>query len=122
MIKITYAPANELVIHEIINIAKEDLIRERVTPAGVMPLYWCDGLLFSFSSLPLTDDVVKDYLKGRIHWLEVHFAKEEEYKPVLSLNDEEYKTTMNVRVIDTSNSEMHRELVKWIKGTVKSYK
>ena len=74
MVKIEYSPATELVVHEVIKVDKDDLLRERVTPAGTMPLYWCDGILFSFSSLPMTDDVVKDYLKGRIHWLEVHFT------------------------------------------------
>ena len=119
MVKIEYSPATELVVHEVIKGDKDDLLRERVTPAGTMPLYWCDGILFSFSSLPMTDDVVKDYLKGRIHWLEVHFTKMEDYTPVLTLNDEEYKATMSIRVIDTSSSELHKEFVKWLKSNIK---
>jgi hypothetical protein len=116
MVKITYSPINELVIHETIEVAKDDLMRERVTPAGTMPLYWCNGILFSFSSLPMTDEVVKDYLKGRIHWIEVHFSRESKFEAILPLNEEEYKTSMNVRVIDTSKSELHRELTRWLKS------
>jgi hypothetical protein len=103
----------------VIKVDKEDLLRERVTPAGNMPLYWCDGILFSFSSLPMTDDVIRDYLKGTIHWLEVHFAKMDKYTPILALNEEEYKATMNVRIIDTSSSQLHKEFIEWLKSNIK---
>ena len=118
MVRITFEPTNEIVIHDIVAVTIEDLLRERVTPAGTMPLYWCNGILFSFSSLPLTEEVVKDYMRGKLHWLEVHFANMPKYKPVLSLNEEEYKTAMNIRIIDTSKSNVHDEVTKWLK-TVK---
>ncbi len=114
MPKITYAPAEELVIHEIIEMGRDDLLRERVTPQGTMPLYWVNGFLFSFTSLPMTDDVVKDYLKGKLHWIELHFTKMDKYVPILSLDEEEFKQRMNIRVIDTSFSKIHQELAKWL--------
>ncbi len=119
MVKITFAPAQELVVHEIVQVGKDDLLRERVTPSGTMPLYWCDGILFSFSSLPMTDEVTSDYMKGKIHWLEVHFAPVNQYTPILTLNEEEYKGTMNIRVLDTSISNIHREFTKWLKVNIK---
>jgi hypothetical protein len=119
MVKITFSPINELVIHEAVEIEKEDLMRERVTPAGTMPLYWCDNVLFSFSSVPMTDEIVSDYLKGRIHWLEIHYALNEKYTQILKLNEDEYKATMNIRVIDTSKSSLHKEVVKWLKSIKK---
>jgi hypothetical protein len=119
MVKISFSPATELIVHEVVMVAQDDLLRERVTPAGTMPLYWCNGILFSFSSLPLSEGVTKDYMDGKIHWLEVHFAKADTYTPVLTLHDEEYKGTMSIRVIDTSMSELHREFVKWLKTNVK---
>ena len=118
MPKITYAPAEELIVHDIIEVTKDDLLRERVTPAGTIPLMWCNGILFSFSSLPMTDDVTKDYLKGKLHWLEVHFARMDSYIPVLPLSEEEYKASISVRIIATSTSELHREFVKWLKSNV----
>ena len=120
MAKITYAPAEELIIHEVVEIGRDDLLRERVTPAGTMPLYWVNGILFSFSSLPMTDDVTKEYLKGRIHWLEVHYARMDRYVPVLSLDEEEFKQKMNIRVIDTSFSGIHQEFAKWLKTNIKN--
>jgi len=119
MVKISFAPVKELVVHEVVEMKKEDLIRERITPAGNMPLYWCDGIIFSFSSLPMTDAIVNDYLSGKIHWLEVHFARMPKYTEVISLEAEEYKATMNVRVIDTSASLLHREFVAWLKSNIK---
>lgn len=119
MVKISFEPAGELVIHEIVSVSQMDLLRERVTPAGTMPLYWANGVLFSFSSLPLTDDVVKDYMKGKIHWLEVHYAKMDKYVPVMALSEEEYKTSMNVRIIDTSASKLHKDFSEWLKSNVK---
>jgi len=119
LVKISFAPIKELVVHDVDEMSVEDLIRERITPAGNMPLYWCDGILFSFSSLPMTDAVVEDYLNGKIHWLEVHFTKMPKYTEVISLDAEEYKATMNVRVINTSSSVLHREFIAWLKNSLK---
>jgi hypothetical protein len=119
LVKISFSPATELVVHEVVEMSKDDLLLERITPAGNMPLYWCNNILFSFSSIPMTDDIIKDYLKGKIHWLEVHFARMEKYVPILSFESEEYKTTMSFRVIDTSSSILHREFVKWLKENIK---
>jgi hypothetical protein len=119
MINVTFAPASELVVHEVVEMSRNDLLLERITPAGNMPLYWCNGIVFSFSSLPMTDDIVKEYLKGKIHWLEVHFARMEKYIPIISFESEEYKSTMNVRVIDTSTSLLHKEFIRWLKDNVK---
>ncbi len=119
MVRITYEPTNEVVIHDVIAVEVDTLLRGRVTPAGTMPLYWCNGILFTFSSLPLTDEVVKDYMRGKIHWLEVQFAKMPAYKPILTLNEEEYKGSMNIRIIDTTASPIHSELAKWLKTGIK---
>jgi hypothetical protein len=119
MTKVVFSPAQELVVHEVVEVSKDDLLLERITPNGNMPLYWCNGLLFSFSSVPMTEEVVKEYLKGRIHWLEVHYTRMDKYTPLITFESPEYKSTMNVKVIDTSFSEMHMEFVKWLKDKAK---
>ncbi|MDE1856733.1 MAG: hypothetical protein KGH98_01470 [Candidatus Micrarchaeota archaeon] len=115
MVKITYAPISELVIHETVRIDVDDLIRSRLTPAGVMPLYWCNGILFSFASVPMNDDLTEDYLKGVIHWMEVHYTEKKSYEEVMELNDEAFSPKLKVRVIDTSASALHNDFVKWLK-------
>ena len=116
MVKISYAPIKELIVHEAVKIDHEDLLRERITPAGNMPLYWCDGVLFSFTSIPMTKDLVREYLEGKIHWMEVHYTDMKKYEPVIELNDEQYKAIMKIRVIDTSKSGLHAEFIKWLKN------
>lgn len=116
MVKVSFAPINELIIHEVVKIDHDDLLRERVTPAGIMPLYWCSGVLFSFSSVPMTRDILKDYLQGKIHWMEVHYSEMKAYQPILELHDEQYSATPKVRVIDTSKSALHGDFIRWLKS------
>ena len=114
MVNVVFSPITDLIVHEVVKIDLEDLIRERVTPSGNMPLYWCDGLLFSFSSMPMSEDTIKEYLQGRVHWAEVHYTEIGGYKPVVTLEDSQYQGSLNVRVIDTSRSELHKDFVKWL--------
>ncbi|MGI0100810.1 MAG: hypothetical protein ACREBH_03805 [Candidatus Micrarchaeaceae archaeon] len=116
MVKISYSPIKELVVHEAVKVDFDDLMRGRITPAGNMPLYWCDGVVFSFNSMPMSRDIIRDYLQGTIHWMEVHYSDMKKYEPVLELNDEQYKATIHVRVIDTSRSSLHNEMIKWLKS------
>ncbi len=116
MVKISYSPIKELVVHEVVSVERDDLLRGRITPAGNMPLYWCDGILFSFNSMPMTRDLVKEYLEGTIHWMEVHYTHMKNYEPIVVLNDEQYKAAMYIRVLDTSKSGLHTEFVKWLKS------
>ncbi|MEM3860811.1 MAG: hypothetical protein QW478_15690, partial [Candidatus Micrarchaeaceae archaeon] len=106
----------EIVVHEIVPMEYGDLLLERITPNGNMPLYWCDGILFSFTSMPLTRDIVREYMQGRIHWMEVHFSVMDNYMPVIEYYDNEYKATQKIRVFDISKSLLHKKLIKWVKG------
>ncbi|MCL5239602.1 MAG: hypothetical protein M1286_04005 [Candidatus Marsarchaeota archaeon] len=119
MVKVLFSPATELIIHEAVEVTKDDLLLERITPQGNLPLYWCNGILFSFSSVPMTEEIVREYLKGRIHWLEVHFTRMDKYVPVITFESAEYKSTMNVKIIDTSASELHKEFISWLKSNAK---
>ncbi len=115
MLKVTFTPIKELTIHEVLKVDFEDLLRERITPAGSAPLYWCNGILFNFASLPFSKAVIEDYMEGKIHWAEVHYTEFAKYAPVLELNDEHYSGPQKVRAIDTSRSELHLEFIKWLK-------
>ena len=122
MVKISFSPINELVVHEVVKVSMDDLMRERITPSGTMPLYWCNGLVFSFSSVPMNKRVLDDYLNGKIHWMEVHYAEMKDYDEVVVLNDEHYNGSMKIRVIDTSKSALHSDFVKWLKANSKPAK
>ncbi|MDE1855946.1 MAG: hypothetical protein KGH49_01790 [Candidatus Micrarchaeota archaeon] len=119
MVKITYVPNQELIVHDVIKLDKDEILRMNITPNGNMPVYWCDGILYAASGLPPTPEVISDQLKGKIHWSEVRFADMKKYTPLLSLNEEEYKATMNFKVIDTSIFGLHTDFVKWLKSHIK---
>jgi hypothetical protein len=116
MVKVTYSPIKELVIHELVKVPFDDLLRGRITPQGNMPLYWCDGIAFTFNSMPMSDQLVQEYLNGIIHWMEIHFCEMKKYEEVVELNDEQYKATMRIRMIDTSKSALHSEVIKFLKS------
>ena len=51
--------------------------------------------------------------------MEVHYCKMDSYSEVLEINDDQYKATMKLRVLDTSKSSLHSDFVKWLKSTNK---
>ncbi len=115
MVKIIYEPLHTLVVHDVSKISMDDLLRERVMPNGTMPLYWCNGILFSFASPPMMDNLLKDYIEGKIHWMEVHYTEMKDYKAVLELSDEHYGGTAKIRVIDTGIYQLHKDFISWLK-------
>jgi hypothetical protein len=117
MVKIKYEPASELIVHEVVRLEMDDLMRGRITPQGNMPLYWCNGIVFSFSSLPMSEELTKEYLQGKIHWMEAHYSEMSKYAPIVELKDEQYGAgSQKIRVLDTSKfSGIHAEFIKWLK-------
>lgn len=110
-VKISYSPIKELIVHDVIEMNFEDLLMSRVTPSGSMPLFFCSGILFTFSSLPPTRDVIREYIEGKIRWVEVRYMKMEKYQPIVELHEEQYLKT---RVINTSGNPVHESFVKWL--------
>ena len=117
MVKVSYSPIKELVVHDIFRMDYDDLIRGNITPMGVMPLYWCDTILYRFNSLPMSRELSKQYLEGTIHWSEVHYTDNiKEYSQIMEVKDENYPGgSLKVRVINMSKSALHRDFIKWLK-------
>jgi hypothetical protein len=81
MVKVTYSPNKELVVHEIIeqdsHIFFEDMVRQALSsPVHVEPsINWVDGVAFVVAPMPPTDDIVKENLAGKVHYASVMFTK-----------------------------------------------
>jgi len=81
MVKITYTPYKEIVIHEIIEqesqVLFEDMVRQALSsPVNAEPtVNWSDGVAFVVAPIPPTEDIVKESLGGRLHYASVMFAK-----------------------------------------------
>ncbi|MDA4125415.1 MAG: hypothetical protein OK438_08240 [Thaumarchaeota archaeon] len=81
MVKVTYAPYAELVVHEVIQqdglTLFEDMVRQALaSQAHAEPtVNWAEGVAFVFSPMPPTEDIVKEGLAGKLHYASVMFTK-----------------------------------------------
>jgi hypothetical protein len=82
MVKFTYKPWSEIVIHEIIERKPEDLfasiIRQAVATSGagtILSVNWVEGVVFLESPFTENEDVVKEKLAGIVHYSSVEFAR-----------------------------------------------
>jgi len=116
VVKVTYAPWEEIIIHELIQYSLEDLIRLRSlgTPAGGLGrnLLWAEGIAFIQNFMPPTPDVVKEQLERKVHWASVEFA------PMLNFADHILIKETNVRVpiINVSNNPTLKIVAEWLKS------
>jgi len=115
MVKITYEPINEIVIKEYIRFEKiEDLIYifAQLRAGGApVSLSWANGLVFVNSPLPLeNEDIMNDFLKGKIYWANVSFAEMPEYKPLIATRER-----VQVPIINVNSSPIIVQVMYWLK-------
>jgi hypothetical protein len=115
MIKITYEPFKEVVIKEYVHFEKiEDLIYifAQLRAGGApVSLNWANGLVFVYSPLiPDTDQLMEEFLKGRIYWVNVSYAEMPEYKPIF-----ETREKVQVPIINLSSNPMIIQVMEWLK-------
>jgi hypothetical protein len=71
---------------------------------------WADGVAFLYTPLqPTTEDLMSEFLKGRVYWSDVIYAEMPEYKQTIRVG------TFDVPVIDVSPNPLLRETAKWMK-------
>jgi len=91
LVKVTFKPWEEVVIHEAIHYSLEDLIKlssTGVQPGGLAPsLRWAEGVVFRAQGMPPTDEVVRENLQGKVHWSSVEWALMPEYQNVILIKD-----------------------------------
>lgn len=78
MVKITYKPWEEIIIHEAIEYSFEEFINIRSVdvPTGGLgkPLLWAEGVVFVRFIMPLSPEMIKENLEGRIHTSGIEWA------------------------------------------------
>ena len=115
MVKITYEPFKEVVIKEYTRFEKiEDLIYifAQLRAGGApVSLSWANGIVFVYGVLPPdTEQIMEEFLKGRVYWVDVAFAAMHEYKPVL-----ETKEKIQVPIVNVSSNPIIRQVTEWLK-------
>lgn len=87
MIKVIFKPWEEIVIHEDIEYRLQDLVKNRVlgSRAGSVapPLVWAEGVVFSKTVMPPTEDIIKEQLQGIIHFSSIEWAIMPKYRSAL---------------------------------------
>ncbi len=118
MVKVTFKPWEEVIIHESIYYSLEDLIKLSsigVGPGGLAsPLRWAEGIVFRSSPMPPTDEVVKETLQGKIHWSAVEWALMPKYKDVIPIREINAK----IPIINVSATAILCEVAKVLKEQV----
>ena len=116
MVKVTFQTWNEVIIHETIQDTNEIMIRSQcigVPAEGLArPLNWAEGVLFRHINMPPTEDVIREQLKGKVHWNSVHFALMPVYKDVILIPDLKVRIPINNVSNNAILSKVARELRK----------
>jgi hypothetical protein len=115
LVRVTFSPSEELIIHESILHSLVDLIKlcsVGVQPGGLAgPLSWAEGVVFRFSRLAPTDEVFRELLQGKVHWNVVEWALMPQYKQVIPLEEINAK----IPVIDVSTTTILCDVAKALK-------
>ena len=120
MVRVVFQPWEEVVVHESIEYSLEDLVKMRSlgVPAGDLGqrLLWAEGVAFSHSSMPPTDDVVKEQLQGKVHWSAVEWALMPQYQNVIIIRE----TNVRVPIIDVSSNSILRTVAEWLRSQART--
>jgi type I site-specific restriction-modification system R (restriction) subunit len=113
MTKITFKPWEEIVIHETIKRRLKDLVKLKTLyfkKGQTSEIFlWAEGVVFVRTPMPPSDDVIRDQLKGVIHYSSVEFAKMPKYKRAIMSEG------ITVPIVDVSDTPALREVAKELK-------
>ena len=112
MVKISYMPANELVILERVEYGLQELAETCALLIEVgrpVILNWAEGVAFHHTPLPFnTKELMKERMRGRIYWASVIYANMPEYKSVIKVG------TRDIPVVATPNPVL-KMVARWMK-------
>ena len=114
MVKVTFKPWDEIIIHEAIQHSIDDLVKlfSVGVPLGGLgqPLLWANGIAFNHAGMPPTEDVIKEQLEGKVHWSSVRFAPMPQYKDSIIIKE----TNVRIPIIDVSNNPILKTAAEWM--------
>lgn len=114
LVKIVHFPIAQIIIHEMVEYSLPDFVKQMTlgisADAYSSLAKWCDGIVFVNVPLPQTADVVRDQMNGIVHWAWFSFAEMPVFKESL-----ESPNKAKIPLIDVSNNDLNKELVRWLK-------
>ncbi len=120
MVRVTYKPFEEIIIHDIVKYSLEDFITMNSLGAQTgglgRPLNWVDGVAFIQAPMPPTDEIIKDQLEGKIHWAQLAFAIMPKFQSYILVKEGQIR----IPVIDLGDNEIFRDVIAWLKERFKN--
>ena len=110
-LNIEIRPPKKIVIHNIIQMDLESIIKSVRTPSGNMPLMWANGFVFVLNAIPLQSKAIDLYLEGEMHFSDVLFCVYKEYTQTININ--EFEIT---NIMDMSKSIVHNAIAQALQG------
>ncbi|MFQ5998831.1 MAG: hypothetical protein ACE5KO_05950 [Candidatus Bathyarchaeia archaeon] len=118
MVSISHRPFKEVIIMDYVHYpSAEELARgvAQIVRGTGQPtiLYWAEGVVFTYTPLmPENDELIKEYLNGRIYWISAVFALMPNYSSLLR------EFNVETPVIDVTPNVLLRETAAWLKNQV----
>ena len=116
-VRVIYRPAKEIVILDYFQFSRDalDQMFARLIHSGLPVMaQWAEGLIFIYFPLaPDTDELMENYLKGRVFWSSVSFALMPKYSPSIKVGG------LEIPVLDVSSHPVLVEVAKWLKKHAK---
>ena len=101
-IRVTYAPITELVVHEVIEQDQTTFFQDIImqvppSPVRVEPsINWVDGFALLTTQFPRTNEIIAEYLAGKIHYQTVVFTRMPFHNRVnMRIKNQEYSVRLN---------------------------
>jgi hypothetical protein len=117
MVQITYKPAEELIILEMVEYHLHELVETSTLLMNVgrpIILNWAEGVAFNHQPLPFnTKELLKERMKGRIYWASVMFASMPNYVKKLKVG------ALDIPVVATPNPVL-KKAAAWLRGQLGS--
>jgi hypothetical protein len=117
LVKVTFKPMEEVIIHDSVRYQLEDLVKLitiNVNPgARTAPLTWARGVAFTYILLlPDTSEAVaEDLLEGKTHWFNVQWTLMPEYKKEIEVED----TKVTIPIADYSANSLFCDVADALK-------
>jgi hypothetical protein len=116
MVKISYKPAEELIILEMVEYGLHELAETcalLIDSGRPVILNWAEGVAFYHMPLPFnTKELLEERKKGRIYWASVMYASMPDYKPGLKVG------ARDIPVLATPNPVL-KKVAAWIRGRLR---
>lgn len=114
MVEIICSPPKQLIILECTRYpsmeALAKIIAVVISSGEPVIIKWAEGVAFIYTLLqPTTEDLMNEFLKGRVYWSDVIYAEMPEYKQTIRVG------TFDIPVIDVSPNPLLRDATKWMK-------